>query len=32
MGYMSASNPRIHFGLEKRTKIEAREVTGRVAK
>jgi len=21
MGYMSASDPRIHFGLEKRTKI-----------
>ena len=27
MGYMSASDPRIHFGLGKRTKIESLEVT-----
>jgi hypothetical protein len=27
MGYMSASDPRIHFGLGKRTKIESLQVT-----
>jgi hypothetical protein len=27
MSYMSASDPRIHFGLEKRTKIESLEIT-----
>jgi hypothetical protein len=27
MGYMSASDPRIHFGLAKRTKIESLEIT-----
>ena len=27
MGYMSASDPRIHFGLGKRTKIESLEIT-----
>ena len=27
MGYMSASDPRIHFGLGKRTKVESLEVT-----
>jgi hypothetical protein len=27
MSYMSASDPRIHFGLGKRTKIEALEIT-----
>jgi hypothetical protein len=27
MSYMSASDPRIHFGLGKRTKIESLEIT-----
>jgi hypothetical protein len=27
MGYMSASDPRIHFGLGKRTKVESLEIT-----
>jgi hypothetical protein len=27
MGYMSASDPRIHFGLGKRTKIESLIIT-----
>jgi enediyne biosynthesis protein E4 len=27
MGYMSASDPRIHFGLGNRTKIESLEIT-----
>ncbi len=27
MGYMSASDPRIHFGLGKRSKIESLEIT-----
>jgi hypothetical protein len=27
VGYMSASDPRIHFGLGKRTKIESLEIT-----
>jgi enediyne biosynthesis protein E4 len=27
MGYMSASDPRIHFGLGKRTKIDSLEIT-----
>ena len=27
MGYMSASDPRIHFGLGKRTKIQSVEIT-----
>jgi hypothetical protein len=27
MGYMSASDPRIHFGLGKRTKIQSLQIT-----
>jgi len=27
MGYMSASDPRVHFGLGDRTKIESVEIT-----
>jgi len=27
MGYMSASDPRIHFGLGQRTKVDSLEIT-----